>query len=200
MPHVLAQDMLFATLDPTMRKVQVPGTGEVVLADTVGFVSLLPHTLVEAFKATLEEVIHSDLLLHVVDVSDPLWRERKEQVQQVLDEIGAGELRQLVVLNKADLLSPEAQRSLAGFGCLISAQLHEGLDGLVKQMGDVLGVVAPHRVILPAADGRNRAWLYQSGAVLAEKLREDGSVQLTVQADQQLLGQIRQRSGLFLDN
>lgn len=198
--HVLAQDMLFATLDPTMRKVQVPGTGEVVLADTVGFVSLLPHTLVEAFKATLEEVIHSDLLLHVVDVSDPLWRERKEQVQQVLDEIGAGELRQLVVLNKADLLSPEAQRSLAGFGCLISAQLHEGLDGLVKQMGDVLGVVAPHRVILPAADGRNRAWLYQSGAVLAEKLREDGSVQLTVQADQQLLGQIRQRSGLFLDN
>lgn len=198
--HVLAQDMLFATLDPTMRKVQVPGTGEVVLADTVGFVSLLPHTLVEAFKATLEEVIHSDLLLHVVDVSDPLWRERKEQVQQVLDEIGAGELRQLVVLNKADVLSPEAQRSLAGFGCLISAQLHEGLDGLVKQMGDVLGVVAPHRVILPAADGRNRAWLYQSGAVLAEKLREDGSVQLTVQADQQLLGQIRQRSGLFLDN
>lgn len=198
--HVLAQDMLFATLDPTMRKVQVPGTGEVVLADTVGFVSLLPHTLVEAFKATLEEVIHSDLLLHVVDASDPLWRERKEQVQQVLDEIGAGELRQLVVLNKADLLSPEAQRSLAGFGCLISAQLHEGLDGLVKQMGDVLGVVAPHRVILPAADGRNRAWLYQSGAVLAEKLREDGSVQLTVQADQQLLGQIRQRSGLFLDN
>ena len=198
--HVLAQDMLFATLDPTMRKVQVPGTGEVVLADTVGFVSLLPHTLVEAFKATLEEVIHSDLLLHVVDVSDPLWRERKEQVQQVLDEIGAGELRQLVGLNKDDLLSPEAQRSLAGFGCLISAQLHEGLDGLVKQMGDVLGVVAPHRVILPAADGRNRAWLYQSGAVLAEKLREDGSVQLTVQADQQLLGQIRQRSGLFLDN
>ena len=198
--HVLAQDMLFATLDPTMRKVQVPGTGEVVLADTVGFVSLLPHTLVEAFKATLEEVIHSDLLLHVVDASDPLWRERKEQVQQVLDEIGAGELRQLVVLNKADVLSPEAQRSLAGFGCLISAQFHEGLDGLVKQMGDVLGVVAPHRVILPAADGRNRAWLYQSGAVLAEKLREDGSVQLTVQADQQLLGQIRQRSGLFLDN
>ena len=198
--QVLAEDMLFATLDPTMRKVQVPGTGEVVLADTVGFVSLLPHTLVEAFKATLEEVIHSDLLLHVVDVSDPLWRERMEQVQQVLDEIGAGELRQIVVLNKADLLSSEAQQTLAGFGCLISAQLHKGLDVLVKQMGDILGVVAPHQVILPAADGRNRAWLYRSGAVLNEKLREDGSVQLTVQADQQLLGQIRQKSGLLLDN
>ena len=198
--QVLAQDMLFATLDPTMRKIQVPGTGEVVLADTVGFVSLLPHTLVEAFKATLEEVIHSDLLLHVVDASDPLWRERMEQVQQVLDEIGAAELRQIVVLNKADLLQSEAQQMLAGAGCLISAQSQQGLDALVGQIGDVLGVVAPHQVILPATDGRNRAWLYRSGAVLNETLREDGSVQLTVQADRQLLGQIQQKPGLVLDN
>ena len=198
--QVLAQDMLFATLDPTMRKIQVPGTGEVVLADTVGFVSLLPHTLVEAFKATLEEVIHSDLLLHVVDASDPLWRERMEQVQQVLDEIGAAELRQIVVLNKADLLQSEAQQMLAGAGCLISAQSQQGLDALVGQIGDVLGVVAPHQVILPASDGRNRAWLYRSGAVLNETLREDGSVQLTVQADRQLLGQIQQKPGLVLDN
>ena len=198
--QVLAQDMLFATLDPTMRKIQVPGTGEVVLADTVGFVSLLPHTLVEAFKATLEEVIHSDLLLHVVDASDPLWRERMEQVQQVLDEIGAAELRQIVVLNKADLLQSEAQQMLAGAGCLISAQSEQGLDALVGQIGDVLGVVAPHQVILPATDGRNRAWLYRSGAVLNETLREDGSVQLTVQADRQLLGQIQQKAGLVLDN
>ncbi|MAD08524.1 MAG: GTPase HflX [Gammaproteobacteria bacterium] len=198
--QVLAQDMLFATLDPTMRKIQVPGTGEVVLADTVGFVSLLPHTLVEAFKATLEEVIHSDLLLHVVDASDPLWRERMEQVQQVLDEIGAAELQQIVVLNKADLLESEAQQMLAGAGCLISAQSQQGLDALVGQIGDVLGVVAPHHVILPATDGRNRAWLYRSGAVLNETLREDGSVQLTVQADRQLLGQIKQKTGLLLDN
>jgi len=198
--QVLAQDMLFATLDPTMRKIQVPGTGEVVLADTVGFVSLLPHTLVEAFKATLEEVIHSDLLLHVVDASDPLWRERMEQVQQVLDEIGAAELRQIVVLNKADLLQSEAQQMLAGAGCLISAQSQQGLDALVGQIGDVLGVVAPHQVILHASDGRNRAWLYRSGAVLNETLREDGSVQLTVQADRQLLGQILQKPGLVLDN
>ena len=198
--EVLAQDMLFATLDPTMRQVQVPGTGEVVLADTVGFVSLLPHTLVEAFKATLEEVIHSDLLLHVVDASDPLWRERMEQVQQVLDEIGAAELRQIVVLNKADLLNSELQQALEGFGCLISAESRLGLDVLIKQIGDVLGVVAPHQVILPAGDGRNRAWLYRSGAVLNETLLEDGSVQLTVQADQQLLGQIKQKAGLWLDN
>ena len=198
--QVLAQDMLFATLDPTMRKIQVPGTGEVVLADTVGFVSLLPHTLVEAFKATLEEVIHSDLLLHVVDASDPLWRERMEQVQQVLDEIGAAELQQIVVLNKADLLDSETQQMLAGAGCLISAQSQRGLDALVTQIGDVLGVVAPHQVILPATDGRNRAWLYRSGAVLNETLRDDGSVQLTLQADRQLLGQIKQKTGLLLDN
>ena len=102
--------------------------GEVVLADTVGFVSLLPHTLVEAFKATLEEVIYSDLLLHVVDASDPLWRERMEQVQQVLEEIGAAQLRQLVVLNKADLLDEEQQQALKGFGCLTSAQHNQGLE------------------------------------------------------------------------
>ena len=198
--QVLAQDMLFATLDPTMRKVQIPGTGEVVLADTVGFVSLLPHTLIEAFKATLEEVIYSDLLLHVVDVSDPLWRERMEQVQQVLDEIGAAQLRQLVVLNKADLLEEEQQHALEGFGCLTSAQHNIGLEALVAQIGDLLGVVAPHQVLLPATDGRNRAWLYRSGAVLSETVLEDGSVQLTVQADQQLLGQIKQKAGLSLDS
>jgi GTP-binding protein HflX len=198
--QVFAQDMLFATLDPTMRRVNIPGTGEVVLADTVGFVSLLPHTLVEAFKATLEEVIHSDLLLHVVDVSDPLWRERMEQVQQVLDEIGAAELRQVVVLNKADLLSSEQQQALAGFGCLTSAQENQGLDALVAEVGNVLGVVAPHRVVLPATDGSNRAWLYRSGAVLSETTLDDGSLQLTVQADQQLLGQIKQKPGLLLDS
>lgn len=197
--QVLAQDMLFATLDPTMRRVQIPGTGEVVLADTVGFVSLLPHTLVEAFKATLEEVIHSDLLLHVVDISDPLWRDRMEQVQQVLSEIGAAALRQVMVLNKADLLSVQQQQEMASFGVLTSAQLSQGLDDLVTEIGNVLGVVAPHQVVLAAADGSNRAWLYRSGAVLGETILNDGSVQLTLQADEQLLGQIKQKPGLLLD-
>ncbi|MED6341146.1 MAG: hypothetical protein VYC16_02370, partial [Pseudomonadota bacterium] len=118
----------------------------------------------------------------------------------VLDEIGAAQLRQLVVLNKTDLLEEEQQHALEGFGCLTSAQHNIGLEALVAQIGDLLGVVAPHQVLLPATDGRNRAWLYRSGAVLSETVLEDGSVQLTVQADQQLLGQIKQKAGLSLDS
>jgi len=99
---VLVEDKLFATLDPTMRRVQIPGLGDVVLADTVGFISHLPHALVNAFKATLEEVASADLLLHVVDASYADPRTRIDQVNRVLDEIGARDLPTLLVLNKVD--------------------------------------------------------------------------------------------------
>ena len=101
---VYAEDQLFATLDPTMRRIPVPGLNDVVLADTVGFVSLLPHALVEAFKATLEEVVHADLLLHVVDAADELHEERLQQVRDVLQDIGADQVPEMLVLNKIDLL------------------------------------------------------------------------------------------------
>ena len=104
---VFAENLLFATLDPTTRKMYVPGAGDVVMTDTVGFVSALPHALVQAFRATLEEVVYSDLLLHIVDGADPQRQERVEQVQTVLAEIGAQQVPQLVVMNKADLLSPQ---------------------------------------------------------------------------------------------
>ena len=190
--EVYAEDLLFATLDPTTRKIDVPGAGNVVMTDTVGFVSVLPHALVEAFKATLEEVVHADLLLHVVDVADPLREERIEQVQAVLAEIGAAEVPQLVALNKADLLDPR-QAHECGNASLISALTGQGLGELLDRIGAALGVVAPHQVLLQPHDGKNRAWLYQSGAVLEETMLTDGSVQLTVQADEQLLGQMRQR-------
>ena len=118
--EVFAQDLLFATLDPTTRKIKVPGAGNVVMTDTVGFVSSLPHALVEAFKATLEEVVHSDLLLHVVDGSDPLREDRIEQVQAVLDDIGAAEVPSLIIVNKADLMDAE-QRALLNNTALVSA-------------------------------------------------------------------------------
>ena len=118
--EVFAQDLLFATLDPTTRKIKVPGAGNVVMTDTVGFVSALPHALVEAFKATLEEVVHSDLLLHVVDGSDPLREDRIEQVQAVLDDIGAAEVPSLIIVNKADLMDAE-QRALLDNTALVSA-------------------------------------------------------------------------------
>jgi GTP-binding protein HflX len=190
--EVFAENLLFATLDPTTRKIDVPGAGNVVMTDTVGFVSALPHALVQAFKATLEEVVHSDLLLHIVDAADPLRDERIEQVQGVLDEIGAIEVPQLVVLNKADLLTTQ-QKQDCNSASLVSAVTGEGVDGLLNAIGAALGVVAPHQVRLGPEDGKNRAWLYQSGAVLSETMLTDGSVRLTVQADDKMLGQMRQR-------
>lgn len=190
--EVFAENLLFATLDPTTRKIDVPGAGNVVMTDTVGFVSALPHALVQAFKATLEEVVHSDLLLHIVDAADPLRDERIEQVQGVLDEIGASEVPQLVVLNKADLLTTQ-QKQDCNSSSLVSAVTGEGVDGLLNAIGAALGVVAPHQVRLGPEDGKNRAWLYQSGAVLSETMLTDGSVRLTVQADDKMLGQMRQR-------
>ena len=195
---VLAEDKLFATLDPTMRRINVPGAGEVVLTDTVGFVSSLPHALVEAFKATLEEVVHSDLLLHVIDIADPMWQERVEQVEAVLKEIGAKEVPSIRVMNKADLLSEEERQHFEYSDRLVSAVKGQGLNELMQFIGSALGVVAPHKVLLGAGDGKTRAWLYQSGAVLDETLLTDGSVQLTVQADEQLLGQLKKKSNVQL--
>ena len=195
---VLVEDKLFATLDPTMRRINVPGAGEVVLTDTVGFVSSLPHALVEAFKATLEEVVHSDLLLHVIDIADPMWQERVEQVEAVLKEIGAKEVPSIRVMNKADLLSEEERQHFEYSDRLVSAVKGQGLNELMQFIGSALGVVAPHKVLLGAGDGKTRAWLYQSGAVLDETLLTDGSVQLTVQADEQLLGQLKKKSNVHL--
>ena len=195
---VLTEDKLFATLDPTMRRINVPGAGEVVLTDTVGFVSSLPHSLVEAFKATLEEVVHCDLLLHVIDIADPLWQERVEQVEAVLKEIGAKEVPSIRVMNKADLLSEEERQHFEYSDRLVSAVKGQGLNELMQFIGSALGVVAPHEVLLGAGDGKTRAWLYQSGAVLDETLLTDGSVQLTVQADEHLLGQLKKKSNVLL--
>ena len=208
---VYAEDQLFATLDPTMRRLAVPGLREAVLADTVGFVSLLPHALVEAFKATLEEVVYADLLLHVVDVADALCALRISQVREVLAEIGATNVPELLVFNKADLVpgglpaarelarhvvqevamhGPTARGDRATDAVTISALSGEGADELVAAIGAALGVVAPHEVLLDAGDGRTRAWLYRSGAVLDEAMTEDGRTQLTLQADASLMQQL----------
>ncbi len=202
---VYAEDQLFATLDPTLRRVAVPGLNDVVLGDTVGFVSQLPHALVEAFKATLEEVIHADLLLHVVDSADEQWMERVAQVRDVLHEIGAQDIPEILVLNKADLL-PRDYRFDASMASTentcsvfsVSAVTGQGVDTLIDGMGIALGVAAPHEVILDPGDGRTRAWLYRSGAVLAESMTEDGAVQLTLQADDQLLAQLESSAAVVL--
>ena len=203
--QVYAEDQLFATLDPTMRQVAVPGVRDAVLADTVGFVSLLPHALVEAFKATLEEVVHADLLLHVVDAADPLWEERMQQVRDVLRDIGADGVPELVVFNKVDLIKEQPLANGVGSGdpCAagvfaVSAIKGTGISTLIDGIGDALGVAAPHEVVLDSADGRTRAWLYRSGAVMDEQTMEDGSLHLTLKADDALLAQLQTSPDVLL--
>lgn len=191
---VAVEDKLFATLDPTMRRMPVPGVGDVVLADTVGFISHLPHALVDAFKATLEEVANADLLLHVVDAGAEDMDVRIAQVQAVLEEIGAAEVPTVKVLNKIDTLpsgsAPQPGRSDA---VAVSARTGEGLEALTGVVAERLGVTEPVEVLLAPEEGKIRAWLYTIGAVLGETIREDGSLALTVRGDGELLERLAGR-------
>jgi GTP-binding protein HflX len=180
-------DQLFATLDPTVRRIKLERVGEVVLADTVGFVRALPHELIAAFRSTLQEARDADLLLHVVDASDPLRDERIVQVREVLAGIGAGSIRELTVFNKIDLVGSERARVLVGSDGVpqqawISAASGAGLDELRDAVG---GAVRPNQLRrtlhleLPAAAIRSD--LYRRDAVRAERQCEDGSWEIDVE-------------------
>lgn len=191
---VLSEDKLFATLDPTMRRLPISGIGEVVLADTVGFISQLPHALIEAFKATLEEVANADLLLHVVDASAPERDQYVAEVNKVLKEIGAQELPTIMVWNKSDLLTSDIQKMpdiSVQAGIPVSAVTGDGLEDLAAAIAGVLGVTEPTEVTLPPEDGKTRAWLYQQGAVIEERVADDGRVAMTLRADDALLRRLR---------
>lgn len=182
---VLAADQLFATLDPTLRRVDLPGFGRAVIADTVGFVRRLPHDLVAAFKATLEEVVEADLLLHVVDASDPEMAEKTAEVLAVLDEIDALAVPRLEVLNKIDaagdarpaLIPDEAGRPRQ---VRVSARTGAGLDLLVHAIATVLGDAVRVATVLGPEQGRLRANLYSSGWVEAETADAVGNVELAL--------------------
>ncbi len=199
--EVLSEDKLFATLDPTMRRLPISGIGEVVLADTVGFISQLPHALIEAFKATLEEVANADLLLHVVDASAPERDQYVAEVNAVLKEIGADDLPTIMVWNKSDLLTSDIQTMpdiAATAGIAVSAVTGDGLDGLESAIAGILGVTEPTEVTLPPEDGKTRAWLYQQGAVIEEHMAEDGRVAMTLRADDELLRRLRSVPSVFV--
>jgi GTP-binding protein HflX len=190
-------DQLFATLDPTVRRVKLEGVGEVVLADTVGFVRALPHELIAAFRSTLQEARDADLLLHVVDASDPLRDERIEQVREVLKGIGAGEIRELLVFNKIDL-SGDKPRSIAGADGVAtqvwaSAATGAGLDVLRDALARA---VRPHQVRrtfhLQLQAAALRSDLYTRNAVRAERQCEDGSWDMEVELD---LAEVAKLSG-----
>ena len=196
---VYAQNQLFATLDPTLRRISVPGASDVVLADTVGFVSLLPHALIEAFKATLEEVVFADLLLHVVDMADPAAMQRVEQVREVLRDIGAAAVPEILVFNKADLVAeqmlPCADERVSQVR--VSARTGEGVDLLLAGIGKRLGVAAPYEVEIDSSDGATRAWLYRSGAVLHET-SQGARLKLMLKADARVLHRLRDTPSVVL--
>ena len=171
-------DQLFATLDPTVRRIGLPG-GNIVLADTVGFVRDLPHELVAAFRSTLSEAREADLLLHVIDAADPLREERIAQVDAVLEEIGVGDIPQLLVYNKIDRIEGAAPRHDTTDGSRervwISARDNVGLDLLRDALGAKLGLRRIQGDLrLPPAAGRLRARLHALGAVRAESHDEHG--------------------------
>jgi len=171
---VMAEDLLFATLDPTMRQIRLPGLDKAILSDTVGFVSDLPTQLVAAFRATLEEVTAADLIVHVRDIAHPDSDAQKADVERVLKDLGtADETPMIEAWNKVDLLEGEARVELEGEAArredvaLLSAWTGEGVDSLRQTVSDLLTARNRIRTVrLSQADGAGIAWLHRHGEVL----------------------------------
>lgn len=178
---VFIANQLFATLDPTLRVISLPQVGKVIFADTVGFIRELPHNLVDAFRATLEETLEADLLIHVIDCHDELWREKKIQVEKVLHQIGTLNAPLLEVYNKIDLvpeLSAGIERDYKGNITVvrISAKQNLGLEELMQSISERLctDVVKGELKLLPT-QAKIHAYLYEVGAVEQEELDEQGN-------------------------
>ncbi|MEP3051733.1 MAG: GTPase HflX [Erythrobacter sp.] len=206
--EVMAEDLLFATLDPTMRAISLPGVEKAILSDTVGFISDLPTQLVAAFRATLEEVTGADIILHVRDMSNPANGAQKKQVIEVLADLGVverdtgiSEIPILEVWNKIDLTAPDRAAELLAAAdakdvnaCVISAVSGEGVEQLCDRMSSMLTQKAREvTVTVPASDGRRIAWLHAHGDVLEEGdggHGEGGPLrQLTVRLNPKEMGQ-----------
>lgn len=179
---MVVEDRLFATVDPTTRRFNLPGGEPVLLTDTVGFVRKLPHQLVQAFRSTLDEVVEADLLVHVVDVSAPDPEAQMQAVRSVLDEIGAGQVPQLVALNKADKLGPDDEGKLARLrqrhpgSVTLSAATGEGVDGLLAALGDRLrALFQVVELVVPYDRGDVIAALHRHGEILSEEHEDQGT-------------------------
>jgi GTP-binding protein HflX len=213
---VFAADQLFATLDPTLRRVELPDVGKVILADTVGFIRHLPHKLVEAFRATLEETVNATLLLHVVDAADPRRDENMSQVDGVLQEIGAQEIPMLMVYNKIDLLAlsadapgavptpfaPRLDRDELGVPerVWVSAQTGAGMELLLDAITERLGldVVHEHLCLGPQL-GKLRAALFEAGSVLNERYDIEGMQWLEIRMPRSDFNRLLSHAGVTID-
>ena len=203
---VLAQDMLFATLDPTRRALKLPDGRPAILSDTVGFISDLPHELVAAFRATLEEVEEADLILHVRDIAGADTEAQAADVRDVLAQLelparDAGGPAVIEVWNKADLLpeaehdatAAQAQRVGEGGAVIASALSGEGCEALVRRIAESIDDAAPVEVTLKPSEGEALAWLYRHGRVEDRRHGDGGDLTLRVRLDAQALGQFETR-------
>jgi len=183
---VYIADRLFATLDPTLRRVSLPKDGTIILADTVGFIRHLPHDLVDAFRATLEEVCEADLLLHVVDASDENKQANIAQVQAVLTSIGAADVPQILVYNKIDLnegllpgLDRDAEMTIRRVR--VSAITGAGMTDLQQAITEQVGKeIIQYSLVLTPADAKLRAEFYRLATVVSEQMNEQGNYSLVV--------------------
>ena len=203
--NVLARDLLFATLDPTMRNLALPSGRKIILSDTVGFISELPTALIASFRATLEEVLAADIILHVRDVSHDETEAQSHDVSLVLEELGIHEDRRsqiIEVWNKADLLGPlalatrEAQAQRRDDCVLVSSIDGQGIDQLLAMIEKRLAKKSMiFEIMVDASDGKGMAWLHQRGEVLARKAHADGRTKLSVRLDADTAGQAQSKFG-----
>ena len=199
---VYVADQLFATLDPTLRKIQLADVGPAILADTVGFIRHLPHKLVEAFRATLQETAEAELLLHVIDCHDDERSGHIEQVKQVLQEIGAGDVPVLEVYNKIDLMDGQEARidrddEGRPWRVWLSSVTGEGAELLCQAVSERLSDDIFHQTLsLPASAGQLRAHLYALDAVLRESVDASGQIQVEVRLQKKDLLRLLSRLGI----
>ena len=192
---ILVADQLFATLDPTTRRITLPNRQDLLLTDTVGFVRKLPHSLVEAFKSTLEEAVLADFLILVLDLASPQLDAQWETTLNVLKELGAEEKNTLIVFNKMDLIDPERDamllartRALFPGSVYISTRTGEGMNDLLRHLEKLTGARRKIlRVLLPPQAAKLIALAHAKGNIFEESYRDDGSAELLFQADDSLL-------------
>ncbi len=203
--NVLAKDLLFATLDPTMRNITLPSSRKIIMSDTVGFISELPTRLIASFRATLEEVLAADIILHVRDISHPETDAQAYDVNLVLAELGIDEQRRsqiIEVWNKSDLLDSQDQANRKATSdridnvVLVSSLTGDGLSQLLEKIEQRLSQSSTlYEIFLDPSDGQGIAWLHQRGEVLERMVFEDGRTRLTVRLDEGTAGQAAAKFG-----
>ena len=202
--HVYADDKLFATLDSTIRRVILPAAGEAVVADTVGFIQDLPHELVAAFKSTLEETRQANVLLHVVDASDNDNGDKIEQVEDIIEQIGAQEIPSIIVMNKIDEMSdfhPRVDKDYAGniYRVWLSAHTGEGIDLLYQALSERLsGMMTCAGIQLDVQSAYIRSEIHKVGFIQKEKMNEFGQWLLEINVTRHYLKRLLGKQGVSL--